>query len=132
MSDPENRTETGGRDAQGRILPGVSGNPAGRPKKTDDERAGEAWLRERTLGAAQTLTELQGPEHEPKIRLGAAIAHLKVTLGVLERIGDPEGKALSAHSGLTLEQLQANARYQLEREAERVKTESLQPALPVK
>jgi hypothetical protein len=34
-ADRENRTLTGGRDAQGRWIAGVSANPGGRPRKAD-------------------------------------------------------------------------------------------------
>jgi hypothetical protein len=34
MSDPENPSETRGRDASGRFAPGNSANPGGRPKGT--------------------------------------------------------------------------------------------------
>lgn len=91
--DAESRTEAArvvGRPFQ----KGQSGNPGGRQPKTDDERAGETYLRERTLAAAQVLVELQGEGHEPKIRLGAVTSHLKITLGVLERKAGPNGEEL--------------------------------------
>lgn len=99
---------------------GSSGNPGGRKPKTDAERAGELYLRERTLSAAKTLVELQGVEHEPKIRLGATVAHLKITLGELERQAGPNGEVVTPHSALTREELMALARAQLEKEREKL------------
>ena len=32
------------RDARGRFLPGISGNPNGRPKKSDSHQLYELWL----------------------------------------------------------------------------------------
>ena len=74
--------------------PGQSGNPGGRPPKTDDERAGELYLRERTLSAAKRLVELQSSDDE-KIALGATSAHLKITLGTLERQAGANGESLN-------------------------------------
>lgn len=73
---------------------GNKANPRGRPAKTDDERAGETYLRDRTESAAKTLVELQGPAHEAKIRLGAVTTHLKITLGVLERQAGADGESM--------------------------------------
>lgn len=100
----------------GSFKPGNVANPSGRPKKTDEERAGETYLRERTVDAARTLFELQGPEHEPRIRLGAVQTHLKITLGELERKAGADGvTADSPYVGLTHEQLAAIALHQLEK-----------------
>jgi hypothetical protein len=70
---------------------GKSGNPGGRPKKTDDERAAENYLRERSEAAAQRLVELQSSADD-KVALGACLGHLKITVGTLERQADPDGK----------------------------------------
>ncbi len=88
----------------------------GRPAKTDDERAGEKYLRERTLAAAQVLVDLQGPENEPKIRLGAATTHLKITLGDLNRLADPAGEKLDTTPPLTNEERRAYLKLRLAEE----------------
>ena len=107
---------------------GVSGNPGGSAKKTDDERAGELYLRERTAAAAQRLVQLQGSDDE-KIALGAVTAHLKITLGTLERQAGPDGKApVNPLTSLSLEELKANARFQLAKEAEAKKLPDPNPA----
>ena len=93
-----------------------STNPSGRPKKTDDERAAESYLRDRTLGAAQRLVQLQASDDE-KIALGATLGHLKITLGTLERQAGPNGEATSnPYAELTVDELKAIARAQTEKE----------------
>lgn len=107
--------ENSGRAAPGRpFQKGQSGNPGGRPVKTDDERAGELYLRERTQAAAERLVQLQQSDDE-KIALGATVAHLKITLGTLERQGDAAGNSVNPFSGLTHEELVAIAQAQMEK-----------------
>ncbi len=85
---------------------GDVGNPRGRPAKTDAERAGEMYLRERTEEAAERLCQLQKSSDE-KIALGATIAHLKITLGTLERKAGANGEdpVIDELRRATLEQL---------------------------
>lgn len=65
-------------------------NPTGRPRKTDEERAAEAYLRDKTLDAAKRLVQLQSSDDE-KIALGAVIAHLRLTVGEVKRDADASG-----------------------------------------
>lgn len=90
---------------------GPSPNPGGRPRKSDEERAGEEYLRERTLGAAKRLVALQDSENE-KVALGACIAHLKLTL---ERPALPPSRD-DEYAPLTTAELKAIARAQLQKE----------------
>ena len=91
-------------------------NPSGRPRATDDERAAAKYLRDRTLGAAQRLVQLQASDDE-KIALGATLGHLKITLGTLERQAGPNGEApVNPYAAVTVEELKAIARAQIEKE----------------
>ncbi len=90
-------------------------NPSGRPAKTDAERAGEMYLRERTEEAAERLCQLQKSSDE-KIALGATIAHLKITLGTLERKAGANGEdPVDPLEGWTAEKLAAFGEWCLER-----------------
>ncbi len=95
---------------------GQSGNPGGRTPKTDDERAAELFLRDKTLAAAQRLVQLQSSDDE-KIALGATLGHLKITIGTLERQAGPNGEAV-AHplASWPPEKLEALAAAQLEKQ----------------
>jgi len=66
-----------GRDDRGRLLPGTSGNPGGRPRLPASVR--EA-LRAATPKAVESLVSLLDSE-EPKVRLAAAEALLNRTIG---------------------------------------------------
>ncbi len=99
--------------------PGNKGG--GRPAKTDEERAGYAFLSERTVGAAQRLVQLEASDDE-KIALAATVAHLKIVIGDLQREAGKDGEPLTPHSALTLEELKAVGRAQLQRESESLQT----------
>ncbi len=101
------------RDELGRLLPGASLNPGGPAKKTDEQRAAEEYLRDKTLFAAQKLVKLQDSDDE-KIALGAIIAHLKMTIGEVKRSDGKNGP--DPYETITTEELKALARMQLAKE----------------
>lgn len=70
---PANRTRTGRRRVLSRTVfqPGQSGNPSGRPKKTEEERTLEALCREKTPAALNTILEIMNKGTE-RNRLAAA------------------------------------------------------------
>lgn len=63
--------------------PGQSGNPKGRPPKSDAQREAETLLRNADPEAAVRLLQLEQSSDE-KVALAAVVAHLKFTQG--ERI----------------------------------------------
>ena len=95
------------------IKGGPSPNPGGRPAKTDEQRAAEEYLRDKSLFAAQKLVALQDSGDE-KIALGAIIAHLKMTIGEVKRSDGKGGP--DPYESLTTDELRAIARAQLAKE----------------
>lgn len=65
------------RKTDGRYLPGVTGNPGGRPKTPPDVRSA---LEAGSLAAAQRLVDLVSSEDE-RVALAASLALLDRTLG---------------------------------------------------
>ena len=69
---PQSRAETGVRAADGRFLPGISGNPAGRPRG----QALVARIRDETRDGVEivdfVLSLFRDPTEVPKLRLEAA------------------------------------------------------------
>lgn len=124
MSSPEIKTEI--KKPISRFKKGQSGNPGGRPPKTESERAAEEYLRAHTLGAAKRLVELQRSETE-KIALGAVIAHLRIVVGELERVSGPNGERLDAGPPLTNEERRELLRVQLQNEQEKLNARNEQP-----
>lgn len=115
---PENKQEIP-RVAGGQIAKGTSGNPGGRPKKTAAERDAERYLRARTIGSAKRLVELTKHANK-KLALRAIIAHLRITVGNLERIA-PGGDPLDPRATMNVDELKALARAQLALERGAVK-----------
>jgi len=71
-------------------------NPKGRPAKTDEQRAAEDYLREKSHHAAMRLVQLIDSDDE-KIAMGSAQAVLKITLGDTVRAPvDEEGRTVGA------------------------------------
>jgi hypothetical protein len=114
MSEPGNRAGTG-RDANGRMVPGTTLNPSGRPKvveefrararKAVDEKIVARWIRE---------VEDDGPDWVKCSELLAAYGYGKPSQSV-ELNADVT--ASNPHSQLTIEELRALARHQLEEES---------------
>lgn len=70
---PENRQGSGkGGKRSTSFKPGKSGNPGGRPKKTDEERTLEAMCREHTLLALATVLAIMDAGEIERNRLAAA------------------------------------------------------------
>lgn len=92
---------------------GPSPNPGGRPPKTDEQRAAEEYLRDKSLFAAQRLVQLQSSDDE-KVALGAIIAHLKMTIDKGQRSDGKSGP--DPYETLTTDELKALARMQLAKE----------------
>lgn len=67
----ESKPKTGRRAPSTAFKPGQSGNPGGRPKKTDEERSLETLCREKTPEAMGTILALMNTGQE-RTRLAAA------------------------------------------------------------
>ena len=79
---------------------GKSGNPSGRPKKTDEVRKAEEMLAKLAPEAVAVLKELLATGEE-KTRTTVALGIVKVTIGELSRIAGPAGEGLDAKEGWT-------------------------------
>ena len=71
---PDNRQVTGrrGKKTSTSFKPGRSGNPGGRPKKTEEERTLEHMCREKTPDALQTVLGIMSAGENERNRLSAA------------------------------------------------------------
>lgn len=97
-------------------MPGSGPLPgSGRRPRTEEVMLAEEMLWEATPRSVKRLLELVESTDE-KIALGAVTTHLKTTVGVLERRGGPDGSPLAPVVSLSLEELKAVARAQLEKE----------------
>lgn len=68
---PANRKKTGANRPTA-FKPGQSGNPSGRPKKTEEQRTLEAMCRERTTEALATVLAIMGEGENERNKLSAA------------------------------------------------------------
>lgn len=70
----ENRQETDRKRAAPKTAfkPGESGNPGGRPKKTEEQRTLEAMCRERTTEALATVLTIMAEGENERNKLSAA------------------------------------------------------------
>ena len=79
-----------GRDDAGRFLPGISGNPGGKKRKSEADRRIEELARDASEDAFQTVHELMASSENDRTRLGAALAILERAHGKPgERLTDP-------------------------------------------
>lgn len=69
---PENNGVTIKKAPVNGFKPGQSGNPGGRPKKTEEQVKLEEMCRERTPEALQTILEIMGEGENERNRLAAA------------------------------------------------------------
>lgn len=86
--------------------PGQSGNPSGRPKKSDAQRKAEEMLAALSPLAVAKLEELMNCD-DPKIQATVALGIVKATIGELARLADPDGERLDSSPPLTNDERRA-------------------------
>lgn len=75
MSENRQKTDSPKRKAPKTAFPkGVSGNPGGRPPKTDEQRTLEAMCREKTLDALTVIESIMRSGQSERTKLAAALA----------------------------------------------------------
>ncbi len=110
MSANRQKTDAGGkRPAPATAFkPGLSGNPSGRPKKTEQEFALERACEARSPEALTTILDIMRKSQSDKVRLSAAAFIIERRYGKAvtktEDVTDPFKKALS---GMSAEKAQA-------------------------
>lgn len=82
--------ERGSRDGTGRFHPGVSGNPAGRPKKREADKLIDELARSRSEDAFHVVADLMTGSDNDRTKLAAALAILERAHGKPgDRLADP-------------------------------------------
>lgn len=108
MAKPQNKGRTGpARDAKGRLLPGQSGNPGGRPKVLEEVRE---LAQLHTVEALDVLVELMRDGETGAVRLAAAEKVLERGWGKAAQavhVAGHDGGPLDALRGMTEVQLLA-------------------------
>lgn len=75
MSENRLKTDSPKRKApKTAFKPGASGNPGGRPPKTDEERTLEAMCRDKSMAALAVLTSIMESGENERNRITAAMA----------------------------------------------------------
>jgi uncharacterized protein DUF5681 len=86
----ENRPKTGRKAPRTAFLPGRSGNPGGRPKKTEEEFALVKACQDKSPIALAVIEKLMYEADKDSVRLSAAIFIIERGFGkTLEQIGRP-------------------------------------------
>lgn len=82
QTQPQNRQKTGNKTS---FKPGQSGNPAGRPRKTPEQKDALAAIRDLAPNAASVLQEIMSDPSAPAAaRIRAAVEILDRTYGKAE------------------------------------------------
>jgi len=97
------------KTARGRqFMPGQSGNPGGRPRMTDEQRAAAITAREFTADAIKTLIQImKDPKASASARVSAACAILDRGWGRAPQtveIGNKNGQPLEIKAGMLPEE----------------------------
>jgi len=85
--------------------PGKTGNPGGRPKKTDEERTLEQMCRGKTPDALGVLIQIMESGEQERNRITAAMAIIERGYGKAVQpttIGNPDGSKMDMHMTVTL------------------------------
>ena len=85
--------------------PGKTGNPGGRPKKTDEERTLEQMCRDKTPDALGVLIQIMESGEQERNRMTAAMAIIERGYGKAVQpttIGNPDGSKMDMHMTVTL------------------------------
>ncbi len=88
---------------------GDTGNPKGRPPKTDAVREAEELLAKLSPMAVAKLEELMQTADE-KIQAQVALGIVKATIGELSRVADKDGNPLAGFASMTKEEILEIAR----------------------
>lgn len=88
------------------FVKGQSGNPGGRPPKTDEQRTLEAMCRDKTQAALDVLLKIMGSEaSNERNRITAAMAIIERGHGKAVQpttIGNPDGSKMDMNMTVTL------------------------------
>jgi hypothetical protein len=88
------------------FVKGKSGNPGGRPPKTEEERTLEAMCRDKTQAALAVLVKIMDSEKSnERNRITAAMAIIERGHGKAVQpttIGNPDGSKMDMHMTVTL------------------------------
>lgn len=109
-AEAENKAKAARRATAGSFQPGKSGNPGGRPKKTDEERTLDAMCRAKTPEALSVILDIMESGQLERARLAAAqyvldrawgkpkesVEHTGANGGPMELVGRIELVAMSA------------------------------------
>lgn len=85
--------------------PGKTGNPGGRPKKTEEERTLEQMCRDKTPDALGVLIKIMEAGEQERNRMTAAMAIIERGYGKAVQpttIGNPDGSKMDMHMTVTL------------------------------
>lgn len=85
--------------------PGKTGNPGGRPKKTEEERTLEQMCRDKTPDALGVLIQIMEAGEQERNRMTAAMAIIERGYGKAVQpttIGNPDGSKMDMHMTVTL------------------------------
>lgn len=85
--------------------PGRTGNPGGRPKKTEEERTLEQMCRDKTPDALGVLIQIMEAGEQERNRMTAAMAIIERGYGKAVQpttIGNPDGSKMDMHMTVTL------------------------------
>lgn len=98
MSENRQKTDSPKRKAPKTAFPkGQSGNPGGRPPKTDEQRTLEAMCRDKSLEALEVLTTIMESGENERNRITAALAIIERGHGKAVQpttIGNPDGSKM--------------------------------------
>lgn len=85
--------------------PGKTGNPGGRPKKTEEERTLEQMCRDKTPDALGVLIQIMESGEQERNRMTAAMAIIERGYGKAVQpttIGNPDGTKMDMNMTVTL------------------------------
>jgi hypothetical protein len=85
--------------------PGKTGNPGGRPKKTEEERTLEQMCRDKTPDALGVLIQIMESGEQERNRMTAAMAIIERGYGKAVQpttIGNPDGSKMDMNMTVTL------------------------------
>lgn len=85
--------------------PGKTGNPGGRPKKTEEERTLEQMCRDKTPDALGVLIQIMEKGEQERNRMTAAMAIIERGYGKAVQpttIGNPDGTKMDMNMTVTL------------------------------
>lgn len=106
MSESRPKSDTPKRKApKTAFVKGQSGNPGGRPPKTEEQRTLEAMCKDKTLDALAVLLQIMESGEQERNRITAAMAIIERGHGKAVQpttIGNPDGSKMDMNMTVTL------------------------------